>query len=107
MSMVPLAPETTQAARLARLYQLRERLDAEIAATEALARQSPRRVKRRSRHDIPPCGTESAYQRHRYFGQRLPPADPCGCLAAHAAHNREQDRQRRLRLNRMLLGLAS
>lgn len=53
-------------------------------------------------------GTESAYQRHRYYGQRLDPAtDECGCLAAHAAHNREQDRQRKLRIRRMALGVAS
>jgi hypothetical protein len=94
--------------RLARLYQLRERLEQEIAAEEALARQSPRRTKKRPRSVIPPCGTESAYQRHRHYGQKLTPGtDDCGCLAAHAAHNRELDRQRRLRINRALLGIAS
>ena len=93
--------------RLSRLYQLRERLDAEIAATEALARQSPRRVKKRSRHEIPPCGTESAYQRHRHYGTLPGPEDECGCRAAHAAHNRELERQRKLRVKRAVLGLAS
>lgn len=93
--------------RLARLYQLRERLDAEISAAENIARQSPRRVKKRSRNVMPECGTESAYQRHRHFGTLPGPEDECGCRAAHAAHNRELDRQRKLRIQRMLQGLAS
>lgn len=94
--------------RLMRLYSLRERVESEIAAEEALARQSPRRTKKRPRNVMPECGTESAYQRHRHYGEKLNPgADECGCLAAHAAHNRELDRQRRLRINRALLGIAS
>lgn len=93
--------------RLIKLYQLRERLEAEIAAAEALERQSPRRVKKRPRNVIPDCGTESAYQRHRYYGTIPGPDDECGCKAAHAAHNRELERQKKLRLNRALLGLAS
>jgi hypothetical protein len=97
----------TPAQRLVRLYQLRDRLDAEITAAEALARQSPRRVKRRSRYDVPPCGTEAAYQRHRHYGTIPGPEDECGCRAAHAAHNREVERQRKLRRQRFLLGVAS
>lgn len=93
--------------RLIRLYQLRERLEAEIAAQEALDRQSPRRVKKRPRNVIPDCGTESAYQRHRHYKTLPGPADECGCRAAHAAHNRELDRQRQLRIRRALMGVAS
>jgi ABC-type nickel/cobalt efflux system permease component RcnA len=93
--------------RLARLYQLRDRLDAEILAAEHLARKSPRRVKKRPRNVIPDCGTESAYQRHRHFKTLPGPDDECGCRAAHAAHNRELERQRKLRRQRMLLGIAS
>ena len=46
---------------------------------------------------LPPvsCGTEQGYQRHRYLARKgadgavwpLPVDDPCGCRAAHAAHN--------------------
>lgn len=38
------------------------------------------------------CSTERGYQRHRYEARKgreswpLPPDDPCGCRAAHAAH---------------------
>lgn len=104
--MTALQPEMTPAQRLARLYQLQERLEAEILAAEAIARQSPRRVKKRSRYDVPECGTESAYQRHRHYGTIPGPDDECGCRAAHAAHNRELEKQARLRKRRLLMGVA-
>ena len=97
----------TEVERLAKMYALRDRLDAEIAAAEALARKSPRRGKKRPRNIIPECGTESAYQRHRHYGTLPGPDDECGCRAGHAAHNREIERQRKLRRNRMVLGLVS
>jgi hypothetical protein len=65
--------------RLTALLLLRRRVDAAIAE---LADKSPRRVRRRDY--IPPCGTEQAYQRHRYYGEARDEA----CKAAHRLHNR-------------------
>lgn len=83
--------------RLRDLYALRLNLDTAIRHEEALARRDARdraRV-RRPRNVIPDCGTESAYQRHRYMTsigreEKLDPADVCGCLAAHREHVRAQ-----------------
>lgn len=47
----------------------------------------PARIKRRSVK--PPCGTEPSYQWHRRNDTDawpLPADDPCGCRAAHTAH---------------------
>jgi hypothetical protein len=69
----------TREQRLERLTFLRARIDAEI---RELAGQVP--LVKRSRKNPPPCGTESGYQRHRYYGE--PRCDPC--KAAHRLHNR-------------------
>jgi hypothetical protein len=65
--------------RLSSLLLLRRRVDAEIAK---LAYQTGRRI-RRSDY-IPLCGTEQAYQRHRYYKQDADEA----CKAAHRLHER-------------------
>lgn len=108
MSVEQQAPPIPE--RLAKMYALRERLDAEIAAEERLAgvEAQKRKRTRRSRYDVPPCGTESAYQRHRYRGERLDTeTDPCGCIAAHRAHNTARRRERRLRIRRAVMGVRS
>jgi hypothetical protein len=79
--------------RLDRLYELRERLEAEITRLEALRAAKPRR--RRSKFDPPPpCGTERKFQWHHYRGHDLE-GDPCGCVAAHRENNRNAERRRR------------
>lgn len=94
--------------RLAQMYALRARLDQEISAAEKLAGVEAQRKNRRSRHEIPKCGTETAYQRHRYRGERLDPAtDECGCVAAHNEHNRLRVQERKLRIRRAINGLRS
>lgn len=76
--------------RLAELRELRGRIDAEIRAVKTeIAASKPKRTYR-PRHVVPPCGSESAYQRHRTRGEVADRA----CLDAHAAH--ERDRVRRL-----------
>lgn len=72
--------------RLVALRDLRRRVDAEVRKTKAaIADQKPTR-RYRSRRVIPPCGCESAYQRHRYHGEIADRA----CLDAHAAHEAER-----------------
>lgn len=71
-------------ARLRKLFELRDRIDAEIAQLCKGKRQ------RRHKDDLPPCGTETGYQRHRYRGEECEP-----CRAAHAAHNRARYRERK------------
>ena len=73
-----MKPETREQ-RLARLTFLRARIDAEI---RELAGEVP--LVRRSKKNPPPCGTESGYQRHRYYGETRCEA----CKAAHRLHNR-------------------
>lgn len=81
--------------RLEDLYRLRLRVDEEIAAAERAQAFGAQPRQRRSRYDIPTCGTETAYQRHRTRREDLPVDDPCGCRAAHAEHNRIQEANRR------------
>jgi hypothetical protein len=52
--------------RLLELLRLQRRVGSEIASV--VERKSAPTV-RRSRYEIPPCGSESAYQRHRYRGE--------------------------------------
>jgi hypothetical protein len=68
--------------RLDFLREARAVLDDQIRALRAkLEGKRPRR----SRLVMPECGTESAYQRHRYYSE---PTD-AACRAAHAEHNRK------------------
>ena len=54
--------------RLAALLKLNANVEAEIERTvHRLNQQYTGR--RRSKHEIPPCGTETAYQRHRTNGE--------------------------------------
>jgi hypothetical protein len=83
-------------ARLRDLYQLRKRVEDEIAALEA-----PQAVlnTKRSRNIIPECGTESAYQRHAHSGDTATDEHRVSCQpcrAAHAAHERLAATRRRL-----------
>lgn len=75
----------TRADRLAALVTLRGRVDEEI---ERLVRELGAQYadRRRSRFDVPPCGTETAYQRHRARGEQ---ADDV-CKFAHRIHERER-----------------
>lgn len=70
------------AQRLEFLLEARRVLNEQIKDVRARVAGKQRR---RPRNVIPPCGTESAYQRHRYYDQ--PRCDPC--WAAHAEHNRK------------------
>ena len=64
--------------RLTALLFLRRRVDAAIVE---LSTQTGRRI--RSRAGVP-CGTERAYQRHRYYDEDADEA----CKAAHRLHER-------------------
>lgn len=68
--------------RLANLLQQRDVLDGEIA--QLMADLQPVTGKKRPRNVIPPCGTESAYQRHRARGEDRDD----DCKKAHAAYER-------------------
>jgi hypothetical protein len=74
------------AKRLAELQRLHRATEAEMSrVARKLAAERGR--KKRSRYDIPECGTESGYQRHRHRGEE------CAlCRRAHADHNRLQYR---------------
>ena len=77
-----MTPSTDPAARLIELDRLAEKIARERRRLLAIAPRD-----RRSRHDIPPCGTETGYQRHYWRGEDCEP-----CRVAHAAHNRAQYR---------------
>lgn len=82
--------------RLDFLIERRERIDAEIQELRTLLNLDA--GQRRRPHVVPECGDESAYQRHRYYGDtaegaRRVTCDPC--LAAHAAHERRKKAARR------------
>lgn len=81
--------------RLASLLDLRKATDAEIRRVrKAIAADMAPRRKRgpyRSRTEIPPCGTDSAYHRHRHFGELIDDE----CRAAHNAYERERAADRR------------
>lgn len=70
--------------RLAELLRLREAVNREIDRVQAALLPPPVRI-RRSKHDIPPCGTEQGWQRHHYRGE---PQDDA-CVLAHRHHNRK------------------
>lgn len=75
--------------RAAELLRLRDKIDAELARLDAEYKPG----KKRSKHVIPDCGTESAYQRHRWYGE---PQDEA-CKTAHAAYERSAAIRRRMR----------
>lgn len=91
-----LPPATpTLRARLETLLERESKIGAEIRELRLLLGDAAKVHKtptgRRSRHDVPECGTESAYQRHRHYGDtasetRRVTCVPC--LEGHAAHNR-------------------
>lgn len=75
--------------RVGELLRLRDKIDAELARID----DDYRPKKKRPRSVIPKCGTESAYQRHRWYGEDQDEA----CKAAHAAHERGAAMLRRMR----------
>lgn len=72
----------TPAEKIDQLLTLRAKVDAELKA--AVARLNAQPARKRSRLVVPECGTESAYQRHRHYGEETD--EPC--KAAHRLHNR-------------------
>lgn len=87
--------------RIDDLIDLRKRIDDEllVLADEADHVDTPNPNRRRSRHILPECGTESGYQRHRRLKEACEP-----CKIAHANHERIKAAQRRL--NKMTGGAA-
>lgn len=76
--------------RLVALVALQARVDAEVDRVRATIRNGRTRVRRRSIDPPPPCGTEEAFQWHKY---RKQPVDE-RCLAAHATYERARTRAR-------------
>ena len=69
--------------RLQKLYDLQRRIADEITLLEAGYIGSGVRKPRRSRYNVPPCGSETSYQRHKHRGETCEE-----CKRAHAAHER-------------------
>jgi len=72
--------------RRTQIKALQRRLNEELATIDA-ALMRVTETGKRSRNVIPPCGTESAYQRHHNRGE---PQDDA-CLKAHATYNRSRE----------------
>lgn len=79
--------------RLNQVKSIMRRLEAEAVALEAVLMKTTESGKR-SRKVVPPCGTESAYQRHRNRGE---PQDDA-CLRAHRIYNKAGHMRRARRL---------
>lgn len=94
------AEETRE--RLQRLYDLQRRIADEIVLLEAGYIGTGRRKPRRSRYDIPPCGSETAYQRHKHRGEQCDE-----CRVAHAAHERVAAAARRVAKRRAGMGAVA
>lgn len=74
--------DPTLAEKVDALLALSAKVDAEIIAI--LREMNGEPPKRRSRYVIPECGTESAFQRHHYYGEDIDEA----CREAHRLHER-------------------
>lgn len=68
--------------RVVELLKLRDSIDAEIARLS----YGLRPTHKRPRNVVPDCGSETAYQRHKYYGEECPDGD--ACKKAHALHER-------------------
>ena len=86
-----MTPATDPAARLIELANLHRKIEDEIRRVSRLV-DGEMATSRRSPRDVPACGTETGYQRHRYRGETCDE-----CRVAHAAHNRAADARRRAR----------
>lgn len=84
--------------RAAELLRLRRKIDAEL--TRLAGDKAPRT--RRSKFDVPECGSDTAYQRHRHYGEPIDDA----CRAAHNEHERVQAALRRERSRSARLAVA-
>jgi len=80
--------------RRTQIKALQRRLSNELATIDA-ALMRVTETGKRSRNVIPPCGTESAYQRHYSRGE----TQDAACKAAHATYNKASE-LRRLRRKR-------
>lgn len=85
-STTDMTPAEQATRALDDLLTQRSRIDAEIREALRIIDNEPETRRKRNRHIIPPCGTESAYQRHRHYGE---PQDDA-CKEAHKLHNRVQ-----------------
>jgi len=72
--------------RRAQIKALQRRLSNELATIDAALMRVTESGKR-SRNVIPPCGTETAYQRHHNRGE----TQDAACKAAHATYNRSRE----------------
>lgn len=79
--------------RIEQLQALRARIDTELLVLldEVDNVDIPGTQRRRPRHVIPECGTESGYQRHRRLKEKCDE-----CKAAHANHARIAAARRKL-----------
>lgn len=75
--------------RTAELLRLRRKVDEELARLASV----PLPKTRRSKFEVPDCGTETAYQRHRHYGEEIDE----DCRLAHNEHERVQGALRRER----------
>lgn len=78
----------TPAEKIDQLLALRTKVEAQITAE--LRRINNQPTKKRSRHVVPECGTESAFQRHHHYGEPIDQA----CRDAHRLHERVKYAQR-------------
>lgn len=74
--------------RAAELLRLRAKVDEELIRLARTIDTS----KRRSKFDVPECGSETGYQRHRYLGEKCDE-----CRVAHNAHEKAARAIRMLR----------
>lgn len=75
--------------RIAELLRLRRKVDQELARLASV----PVPRTKRSKFDVPECGTDTAYQRHRYYGEDIDEE----CRLAHNEYERVQAALRRER----------
>lgn len=80
-------------ARFDKLTELKSQVDAEmlVLADEIANHGIPSTMRRRSRFEVPECGTESGYQRHRREREKCP-----ACTVAHREHERIASARRKL-----------
>ena len=85
-STTAMTPAERAARALDDLIVQRQRIDYQIREALRIVDNQPITRRKRSRHELPECGTESAYQRHRHYGEDQDEA----CKEAHRLHNRVQ-----------------
>ena len=90
-----VTPDVTRLrARIRALEALQRKVAGELRTTRRDLAAARKRGTYRPRTTQPSCGTEAAYQWHRYHERDtwpLPAADPCGCREAHRIHERVRE----------------